>query len=356
MVESRPIGVVVAQLGTPDKPTASALRPYLRQFLSDRRVIDYHPFVWRPILQIILAVRPRKSAALYERIWQENGSPLLYYTKRQVELLQNRLGEQFRVVPGMTYGNPSIQSAIRQLEAEGIDRIIVFPMFPQYSSTTTASIYDAAYDAAAGRRTLFGHENKRFVPTLRFVPSYYDYPGYIEAMAAHLQMNVNAWGKTPDRYQFSFHGIPQRYDRTGDPYRQQCIRTAELLAEHMELSEDEWAMSFQSQFGPEKWLQPYTDEIIEGAQHAGIERLLLFAPGFVTDCLETVDELGNEGLEQFEEGGGHAENFRLVPCLNDNPAWIDTMEQLVRREAAGWVDESSVQRLEPATSAPERER
>ncbi|GAB4517441.1 MAG: ferrochelatase [Anaerolineae bacterium] len=340
MQESRNVrvGVVLAQLGTPDAPTAQALGPYLKQFLSDRRVIDYHPLVWQPILQgIILRTRPRRSARLYARIWLDEGSPLLVYSEAQVQGLQVRLGEDYRVVLGMTYGSPSISAAIQTLENEGIDRIVVLPMFPQYSSTTTASIYDSVYRAAGGRRDVPFYKHKRFVPTLRFIEPYYDHPGYIEAMKRHLEAEVEHLSYTPDKFIISFHGIPNRYVRTGDPYRDQCEHTAQLLAEAMGWRDEQWTLSFQSQFGPEKWLQPYTEDVLTALHEQGVERPLVFSPGFVTDCLETLDELGNEGREQFEEGGGHGEHYHLAPCLNAFPFWLDVMAELVRENAEGWV-------------------
>ena len=332
----KPIGVVVAQLGTPDAPTAKALRPYLRQFLSDMRVIDYSPFIWQPILRgIILNTRPRKSARLYQRVWLDEGSPLLVYTQKQAEGLQARLDDSFRVVVGMTYGNPSIKDAIRGLEEEGIDRIVVLSMFPQYASTTTASIYDTAYTAAAGRRCPLFRERKRFIPTLRFVPPYYDHPGYITALAERVQAAVAANGE-PEHYVFSFHGNPARYTTTGDPYRDQCAETARLLAEYLSLPDERWTLSFQSQFGPEDWLQPYTEDVLEELGEKGTESVLVTCPGFIADCLETLDEIDNEGREMFEEaGGGH---FIYAPCLNDHAGFLDTLAEIVLRESAGWVE------------------
>ncbi|NJL96054.1 MAG: ferrochelatase [Anaerolineae bacterium] len=333
------IGVIIAQLGTPDAPTATALRPYLRQFLSDMRVIDYSPFVWQPLLRgIILNTRPRKSARLYSRIWMDEGSPLMVYSERQMAGLQARLGERFRVVLGMTYGNPSMGSALDTLAEEGIERIVVFPMFPQFSSTTTASVYDAVYRAAAGRRCPLFHERKRAIPTLRFVPPYYDHPSYINAMAEHLRGVLQGLEAPPDQIIFSFHGIPQRYARTGDPYPAQCAVTAEHLAGALGLAQNQWRQTFQSRFGPEEWLQPYTDETLEHLPHEGHANVLIFSPGFVADCLETLDELGNEGREQFAEGGGDPEKFTFAACLNDHPCWLDTMAEIVTREAAGWAN------------------
>lgn len=331
-------GVLVAQLGTPDAPTARAVRPYLRQFLSDRRVIDYHPLIWQPILRgAILRTRPARSARLYARIWTEEGSPLLVYSNAQAEGLQQRLGDGYRMIVGMTYGNPSIGDAIRTLEAEGIDRIIVLPMFPQYSSTTTASIYDAVYQAAAGRGPFF-NRHKRFIPTLRFIEPYYDHPDYIEAMKQHLEAEISALDHVPDKFVITYHGIPDRYVQTGDPYRRQCEQTTQLLADAMGWRDDQWLISFQSRFGPENWLEPYTEDVLKGLAAQGVKRPLVFSPGFVTDCLETLDELGSEGRDQFEEGGGEGEYYRLAPCLNANPQWLDAMARLVRDNAGGWCE------------------
>lgn len=338
----KPIGVLVGQLGTPDEPTPQALRRYLKQFLSDRRVIDYHPLLWQPILQgIILQTRPRRSAQLYQSIWTEKGSPLRVYSEAQVRGLQERLGDSFRVILGMRYGSPDIQRAIQTLEAEGIDQIIVVPMFPQFSSTTTASIYDAVYDAAAGQHPI---KNKRFIPTLRFVAPYFDEPAYIEAMCSHLKAFIAHLDHAPDKYVISFHGIPRRYVETGDPYRVQCEQTAHQLSEAMAWDDNEWCLSFQSRFGPEEWLTPYTDEVLESLYASGIEHPLVFSPGFVTDCLETISELGIEGHEQYVNGGGKPENYVFAPCLNDNAAWLDALSDLIRRNAAGWIDQFNFSR------------
>jgi ferrochelatase len=352
------IGVLIAQLGTPDAPTAQAVRPYLKQFLSDMRVIDYPPLIWQPILQgIILNTRPRRSARLYQRIWLPEGSPLLVYSQQQVAGVQARLGEDYRVVLGMRYGNPSIASAMQTLEQEGITRVIVLPMFPQFSCTTTASIYDAAYTAAAGRRCRLFHDRKRTAPTLRFVEPYFEHPSYIAAMATRLREHIAGLTHAPDKYVITFHGIPQRYINRGDPYRQQCERTAALLVRAMGWRDDEWVLCFQSRFGPEKWLEPYTDKTLEALAHQGIKRPLVFSPGFTTDCLETLDELGNEGREQFEEGGGHGEGYSLAPCLNAHPAWLDGMASLVRVNAAGWLDDArrQLQLVNAEAIAPELE-
>jgi len=329
---SSKIGVVIGQLGTPDAPTAQALRPYLRQFLSDRRVIDYSPVLWQPLLRgIILRTRPKKSAKLYARIWLEGGSPLLVYSQRLTNAVQAQLGDRFRVILGMRYGNPSIAHAVATLETEGIDRMVVLPMFPQFSCTTTASIYDAVYGAVMGKLA----DRKRFMPVVRFIPPYYDHPAYIHALKNHLTEQIAQADHPPDKVIISFHGIPNRYIRTGDPYRAHCEHTTQLLAGAMNWGADDWILSFQSQFGPEKWLEPYTDKVLEGLHHAGIEHPMIFSPGFVTDCLETLDELGNEGRAQFAEGGGNPDNFRFISCLNENPDWITAMVCLINEHTSG---------------------
>jgi protoporphyrin/coproporphyrin ferrochelatase len=344
---SSPIGVLIAQLGTPDAPTARALRPYLKQFLSDMRVIDYSPFIWQPILQgIILNTRPRRSARLYARIWLPEGSPLLVYSQQQAAGVQALLGERYRVILGMRYGNPSIASAMQTLADEGIERVVVLPMFPQFSCTTTASIYDAVYTAAAGRRCPLFHDRKRATPTLRFVEPYYDHPLYIDAMRARLTEAIAQRATPPDHFIITFHGIPARYIRTGDPYRSHCERTAQLLAHAMNWRDDQWRICFQSRFGPEKWLAPYTDETLEALAHEGVHQPMVFSPGFVTDCLETLDELGNEGREQFVEGGGAGADYTLAPCLNAHPAWLSAMANMIETNAAGWLQ------AQPSAHAP----
>lgn len=347
------IGVLIAQLGTPDAPTAKALRPYLKQFLSDRRVIDYNPFYWQTILRLfVLPRRPKRSARLYARIWLPEGSPLTIYSNHVVEGLQERLGEQYRVILGMTYGEPSIANAMKTLESEGIHRIVVVPMFPQYSSTTTAPIYDAVFRAAAGLNLQILHEHKRFIPTLRFVDAYYKDERYLNALEVHLNEQLALLDHKPDQFVITFHGIPHRYTLTGDPYRTQCEETAQLLADRMGWKEDDWTLCFQSRFGPEEWLQPYTEDVLTELASKGVERPFVFSPGFVTDCLETMDELGNEGRMQFEEGGGDPEKFRFIPCLNEHPMWMDTLETLVRENSGGWdVSAESVRSEVPQTSA-----
>lgn len=342
---SRPIGVLVAALGTPDAPTPAALRPYLKEFLSDRRVVDANPLLWQLILRlVVLPRRPARSAALYQRIWTPEGSPLLVYSRRQAAELQARLGDSFRVVLGMRYGQPSIAAAVAQLEAEGIDRILVLPMFPQFSSSTTASIYDAVVRAANGRRCPLFFERKRALPTLRFAPPYYDHPGYLAALRSGVERVMRAMPRPPERFLFSFHGVPQRFVDGGDPYRAQAETTARLLADALGLKPDQWLLTFQSRFGREPWLTPYTDEALIELARSGVKSVLVACPGFTADCLETLDELGREAARTFYAAGG--ESFQLVPCLNDQPDWLDAMADLVYQETSGWH--------RPAASAGER--
>lgn len=332
---SSKIGVLVAQLGTPQAPTARALRPYLRQFLSDPRVIDLHPLRWYPILYLfVLTRRPARSAALYANIWTDEGSPLMVHSQAQTRGLQERLGAAYRVVLGMRYGEPSIARAIQSLESEGIERILVFPMFPQFSCATTGSIYDAVNRAALGRRCPWFFARKRQMPALRFVPPYADHPAYINALKQSVSEAVARLSWTPDRYLITFHGIPQRYVDEGDPYRRQCEETARQLATALGLADDEWVNGFQSRFGKEPWLEPYTEEVLERLGGQGVRRLVAICPGFTADCLETLDEIGREGTEQFAHGGG--QQFHLAPCLNDHPAWLDAMAAIARQELAGW--------------------
>ena len=331
------IGVLIAQLGTPAAPTSAALRRYLKQFLSDPRVIDLPRWKWLPILYLfVLTRRPARSARLYRRIWTADGSPLLIHSRAQIEGLQARLSDRFKVVLGMRYGEPSIDSAMAGLMQEGIDRILVFPMFPQFSASTTGSIYDAVTRAAMGRRCFLFFERRRVMPTLRFVPPYFGHPAYIGALKSVLQQELSGLSSKPDRVLLTFHGIPNRYVQEGDPYREQCETTANLLAQTLELGDSEWVLGFQSRFGKEPWLQPYTEDILGELGKEGLELLVAACPGFTADCLETLDEIGNEGTRLFAEGGG--KQLHLSPCLNDHPAWLDAMAEITREESAGWSE------------------
>lgn len=334
-----PIGVIIAQIGTPTAPNAKAVRPYLQRFLSDRRIIDYSPLLWQPLLRgVILRTRPRRSAELYSQIWTDKGSPLLLHSLEQQSGLQTLLGPQYQVELGLAYSEPSMVQAMSKLEAAGITRIIIVPLFPQYSSTTTASVYDQACFAALGRQSSTGPVSKRFIPTLRFMEAYYNEPGYISAMQSHLLRQLDGLNAIPDFYVLTFHGIPKRFADTGDPYPQQCMETAHLLATAMNWEPGCWQVSFQSRFGREEWVGPSTADVLGELAGRGIRRPMIFSPGLVTDCLETLHELAIEGREQFAAGGGTAEDFIAIPCLNNNEEWLHFLSQQIKNNALGWIN------------------
>ncbi|MGA7615763.1 MAG: ferrochelatase [Thermoanaerobaculia bacterium] len=326
------IGILLGQLGTPDAPTTGAVRRYLREFLGDPRVVEINRVLWWFILNgVILVRRPPMSAALYRNVWTPEGSPLLLNTKRQAAGLQAGLKDaapdaEVRVEVAMRYGTPSTASAIETLSAWGADRILLFPMYPQYSAPTTGSTYDAVFAELPKRR---------FVPTLRVVPPYYEHPGYIGALAASIRERLAKMDQRPQKILLSFHGIPQRYARMGDPYPEQCQATVRALASEMKWNADDYLVTFQSRFGKEPWLQPYTDQTLMSLGKEGVERILVVCPGFTSDCLETIDEIGNLGREQFAGGGG--KSLELVPCLNHRPRWIEAMTSIAAGELRGWI-------------------
>jgi ferrochelatase len=321
ILEAR-IGVLLVNLGTPDAPTASAVRRYLAQFLSDRRVVEIPALLWQPILRgVILTVRPRKSAHAYAQVWTEQGSPLAAITKRQTEALQRLMGDDVRVAHAMRYGQPEIGSAIDTLMAGGCRRILVAPLYPQYCAATTATVVDAANAHLA---TL------RWQPTLRFLPPYPDDAAYIEALQASLEQGLEALDFVPDAIIASFHGMPERTLRLGDPYHCQCRKTARLLSEAIGRPVE---VAFQSRFGRAKWLEPATDVTLERLGREG-RSVAIFAPGFAADCLETLEEIAIRGREQFVAAGGR--NFAYLPCLNDSAPGMAMLQTLVRRELAGW--------------------
>lgn len=332
------IGILLAQLGTPEAPNPADVRRYLAQFLSDPRVVDLNPLLWRPILHgVILRRRPAQSAALYRKIWTPEGSPLLVVSRAQAAGLEAALarrgGAEFRAEVAMRYGEPSTGGAIERLARWGAERILLFPMYPQYAAPTTASTYDEVFRELPKRR---------FVPALRVVPPYYDHPAYIAALAASVRDALATAAPPPERIVVSFHGIPQRYADLGDPYPFQCDATARALAAAMEWREGDWILTYQSRFGREPWLHPYTDETLMQLGRDGVRRIAVLAPGFTADCLETVDEIGNLGREQFESTGG--ETLIRVPCLNDAPRWIEAMTEIAVNELKGWVGHGEVDR------------
>ena len=320
-------GVLLIQLGTPDAPTPPALRRYLRQFLGDPRVIEAPRLAWWLVLNLfILPVRPARSAAKYRRIWDPHtGSPLLHYTRRQAELLQKALPE----VPvrfGMQIGNPPLSEVVKEMIAAGVDRLIAVPMYPQYSATTTASATDALFHALM---------RERRVPALRVVPPYYAHPGYLDALTAIIRDDVAALPWEPEHFVISFHGLPQKYARRGDPYATHVKRTTRLLVERLGWPRAKWTQSFQSLFGRDEWLRPYTDDVLRRLAARGVKRVFVATPGFTADCLETIDEIGRESKEVFLHAGGAA--LHQCRCLNDHPKWIEALATLVREEGQGWL-------------------
>jgi ferrochelatase len=321
-------GIVLVQLGTPDAPTAAALRVYLRQFLGDPRVIEAPRWLWWFILNFaILPTRPKRSAAKYARIWDpKTGSPLMHFTRRQAELLQVAM-PQVPVRFGMQIGNPSLREVVHEMIEAGVERLIVFPMYPQYSATTTASACD----------TLFhGLMRERRVPAIRIVPPYYDHPAYIDAVATTIRQDLARLAWKPEYFVISFHGLPIKYAQRGDPYAAHVKRTTALLLKNLGWPKGTCTQSFQSLFGRDEWLKPYTDKVLERLAKNGVKRVFVFTPGFTADCLETLDEIGNESREIFRHAGG--DELHLCPCLNDHPAWIDAMRTIALEEARGWID------------------
>ena len=317
------IGVLLLNLGTPDAPEPAAVRRYLAQFLSDPRVIEIPSWAWKPILHgIILRTRPRKSAHAYRQVWTEGGSPLAAITARQARSLQDRLGGGVLVDWAMRYGNPSVGSAIGRLEQGGAVRILAAPLYPQYCAATTASAMDATFAAIAQRR---------WQPALRTLPPYHDDPLYIDALKRDLERQIAQLDFEPDRLLLSFHGMPQRTLELGDPYHCHCRKTARLLGDSLGRKVD---VAFQSRFGRAKWLEPATDALLTAYPAQGVRKLAIAAPGFSADCLETLEELGIRGREQFLGAGGS--HFARLDCLNDGEAGMAMVEALVRRELAGW--------------------
>jgi ferrochelatase len=321
------VAVLLVQLGTPDAPTATALRPYLRQFLGDPRVIEVPAALWFFILNFfILPFRPAKSAEKYRRVWHpETGSPLLHYTRRQTEALQ-RLLPNVPVRFGMQIGNPPLGNVLTRLIKDGVERLIVMPMYPQYSATTTASATD----------TLFKHLlTERRVPALRIVPPYYRHPAYLDAMTTIVREELARLPWEPDHFLISFHGIPVKYAQRGDPYATHCKRTTFELVKRLGWPREKWTQSFQSLFGRDKWLKPYTEDTLVALAKKGCRRVFVVLPGFTSDCLETIDEIGFEAKEVFHHAGG--QELHACRCLNDHPAWIEAMKTIILDEGKGWL-------------------
>jgi ferrochelatase len=320
--------ILLCNLGTPDAPTAPALRRYLGEFLSDSRVVEIPKPIWWLILHgIILRTRPKKSAAKYASIWLPEGSPLKVWTQKQANLLRGHLGQRGHSVEvryAMRYGNPSIASQLDQLKADGVTRVLILPAYPQYSGTTTASVFDAVYSWAA---------KVRRIPEFRFINNYHDHAGYIDALAQKIKANWQQNGQA-DKLVMSFHGVPERTLTLGDPYHCECHKTARLLAEKLGLSKDRWQLTFQSRFGKAKWLQPYTEPTLIALAKSGVKSVDVVCPGFTGDCLETLEEIAMEARHAFLEAGG--KSFNYIACLNDSPQWLAGLSELCIQHLGGW--------------------
>ena len=318
------IGVLLVNLGTPDAPTPKAVKRYLKQFLSDRRVVEIPALVWQPILRgIILNTRPKKSAAAYAKVWTDKGSPLAFYTAAQAKALATRLGEDVHVRYAMRYGEPAIGQQLSEMKADGCNRILIAPLYPQHSGATTATVLDESFRAIS---------EMRWQPAIRTLPPYHDDPAYVSALKTSVESELAKLDFTPDELVVSFHGMPQRTLELGDPYHCHCQKTARLLSEAMGR---DLTVSFQSRFGRAKWLEPATDATINRLASEGKKKIAIFAPGFSVDCLETLEELAIQGREEFEAAGG--ERFAYLPCLNDSNVGMDMLETLIRNELTGWL-------------------
>jgi len=326
-------GVLITNLGTPAAPTAAAVRRYLAEFLSDPRVVELPRWLWLPVLHaVILRLRPRRSAAAYRQIWTEEGSPLLVNAARQTAALEDTLAQRWqasvKVALGMRYGEPSIATALECLRDWGARRVLVLPLYPQYSATTTGSTYDAVLEALAGERS---------VPDLRIVSRYHDHQGYIDALANSVRAAREQHGHH-GRLLMSFHGLPRRYCDAGDPYYEQCLETAQLLAARLEEAPENWAVAFQSRVGREEWLQPYTQSLLRDWAESGVRTVQVLCPGFSADCLETLEEIAIRAAALFRSCGG--KSLHYIPALNDRPEHISALADIVTSHALGWQQAS----------------
>lgn len=327
--DKRKVGVLVTNLGTPDEPKPKALRRYLKEFLSDPRVVETPRWLWWCILNlIILTIRPKRSAKAYETVWTEQGSPLLYNTKAQTDKIRQQLvdkyGDNVVVEFAMRYGNPSMSSVIDSMLQQGVEKLVVLPLYPQYSATTTASTFDAVAQEFTKRR---------LIPELRFINHYHDFQPYIDALAKKIEQHWEVNGRS-DKLILSYHGIPKRYLMNGDPYHCECYKTSRLVAEKLGLNDDEYMTTFQSRFGREEWLKPYTDHTLQALPAQGVKSIQVVCPGFSSDCLETIEEIGIENRDYFLEAGG--EKFEYINALNSDDNHIDALVQLIENNMAGW--------------------
>ncbi|MEI2418179.1 ferrochelatase [Orrella sp. JC864] len=324
-----PLGVLLVNLGTPDAPTAPAIRRYLAEFLSDPRVIEIPRYLWLPILHgLVLRMRPPKLAPRYAQIWMQEGSPLLVHTRRQAQALAGELGARglaVRVEAGMRYGNPSLADALARLRADGCERILTVPLYPQYSASTTATVVDQVGREAARLRNQ---------PELRFLKRFHVDPGYIGALAGSIQAYWDAHGR-PQKLLMSFHGLPRYSIELGDPYYRDCLQTARAVRERLGLAPEQVEVSFQSRFGTARWLEPYTEPMLAELARQGVTEVDVVCPGFTADCIETLEEIAQEGREAFLRAGGR--QFRYIPALNDDPAWIRALADLVQTQLQGWA-------------------
>jgi len=330
-IPPRRIGVLLVNLGTPDATDYWSMRRYLKEFLSDRRVIEENRIKWWLILNlVILTFRPGRKGPDYDKIWnkERNESPLKTITRAQSDKLSAALADEPRLLVdwAMRYGNPSIRSRLDAMQAAGCDRILIVPLYPQYAAATTATVCDKAFEALA---------TMRWQPALRVAPAYYDEPVYIEALAASVEENLAKLPFKPDVIIASFHGMPEEYLRKGDPYYCQCAATARLLRERLKRDDKQLMLTFQSRFGPAEWLKPYTDVTVKALAGQGVRNIAIITPGFSSDCLETLEEIAMENAQFFKDAGG--ENFAAIPCLNDTPGGMKVIQDVVARELKGWI-------------------
>lgn len=331
LVQKPKIGVVLLNLGTPDGTDYWHVRRYLKEFLSDPRVIETPKWLWWPLLNlVILSFRPQKSGHAYAQIWdkEKNESPLRVITRNQTEALAARLAGNENIVVdfAMRYGNPSTQSVLEKMQAAGCQKILLVPLYPQYSATTTATANDKAFEALAAMR---------WQPAVRTAPAYFDDAKYVETLGNSIRDGVAALDFEPDLVITSYHGMPVEYLERGDPYHCQCFKTTRLVREYLGWDKSKIMVTFQSRFGPTKWLEPYTDVTLKALPGKGIKKVAILAPAFSADCIETLEEINMQGRETFMEAGG--EQFAYIPCLNDSPGGMDMIEAMVRRELSGWV-------------------